>query len=229
MIDASVQAGPPAVAPETKGERTREAVLAIAMDLASAEGLEALTIGRLARECHLSKSGLFAHFGSKEDLQLATVEAASRVFYRTVVRPANRAPSGLPRLWALLDNWLAYVEGKVFSGGCFFAAVGAEFDSRPGVVRDAVAAASADWLGRLASAVRAAQARREVRADVDPVQVAFEMNGFMLAANWAFELAEHPDAFRRARRAMHDRLRTLVAPRQRARLDELFGVPPTDA
>src|ERR1043166_4628074 len=125
---------------KAQGERTRRAILETAVHIASAEGLEGLTIGRLATELSMSKSGLFAHFGSKEELQLATVEAARDIFVREVIRPAFEAPKGVARLWGLCDVWLEYVRREVFRGGCFFAAAAAEFDGRPGAVRDRIAA-----------------------------------------------------------------------------------------
>ncbi|HEX8188504.1 MAG TPA: helix-turn-helix domain-containing protein, partial [Pyrinomonadaceae bacterium] len=137
---AGARAAAAAGARRAHGERTRQAILEAAVDIASEEGLEGLTIGRLAAELSMSKSGLFAHFGSKEELQLATVEAARDVFVREVVRPAFGAPRGLARLWQLCDVWLGYVRREVFRGGCFFAAAAAEFDGRPGAVRDRVAA-----------------------------------------------------------------------------------------
>src|SRR5262249_38739798 len=117
-----------------KGARTRDSILRVAVNLASVEGLEGLTIGRLADELKMSKSGLFAHFGSKEDLQLATVEMARRIFVEHVVQPALAEPEGMPRLWALCNGWLSHVENHVFQGGCFFTAASFEFDSRSGPV-----------------------------------------------------------------------------------------------
>src|SRR5919112_3923894 len=114
----------------------RDAILERAVEVASAEGLEGLTIGRLSSELGLSKSGLFGHFGSKEELQLAAVDAAGAIFYREVVKPALSEPEGAPRLRAFCDRWIGYLERKVFSGGCFFAAAMTEFDGRPGPVRD---------------------------------------------------------------------------------------------
>src|SRR5687767_8985814 len=121
-----------------KGERTRQSILERAVDLASLEGLEGLTIGRLADELKMSKSGLFAHFGSKEELQLATVEAASQRYVAEIFAPALKEPRGYPRLLAICDSWLSYIKRGVFPGGCFFAAASFEFDSRPGAVRDFV-------------------------------------------------------------------------------------------
>ena len=141
--------GNAAKARKARGDRTRQAILEVAVDVASAEGLEGLTIGRLAAELSMSKSGLFAHFGSKEELQLATVEAARDIFIREVIRPSFEAGKGLARLWKLCDVWLAYVRSEVFRGGCFFAAAAAEFDGRPGLVRDRVAGIMKEWLATL--------------------------------------------------------------------------------
>src|SRR6516164_5131462 len=136
-----------------KGERTRESILRTAVDLASLEGLEGLTIGRLANELKMSKSGLFAHFGSKQDLQLATVQMASEIFKDNVVIPALSETKGMPRLLALCERWLSHVENKVFAGGCFFTAASFEFDSRPGPVRASIVAAMRKWLSTLSRAV----------------------------------------------------------------------------
>jgi AcrR family transcriptional regulator len=179
----------------------------VAVDLASAEGLEGLTIGRLASELSMSKSGLFAHFGSKEELQLATVEAARDIFIREVVRPAFAAGRGLPRLWKLCDVWLAYVKGEVFSGGCFFAAAAAEFDGRPGSVRDRVAGIMKEWLATLRGAITEAREVGQLDADADPAQLAFELNALEMGANWAFQLYGDRQAFSRARDAILERLR----------------------
>ena len=119
----------------TKGERTRTAILDTAAALASEHGLEPLSIGGLAAAANMSKSGVFAHFGSKEDLQLATVDHAAAIFVREVIEPARAAPRGIARIWALLDGFLDYLEREVFAGGCFFATTSVEFKNRPGVVR----------------------------------------------------------------------------------------------
>lgn len=205
-----------------KGELTRRSILELAMDIASAEGLEGLTIGRLARALRMSKSGLFAHFGSKTGLQVATVEEAAALFIEEVVSPALAAPPGIRRLWALCDCWLSYVERRVFRGGCFFAAAGAEFDSRPGPVRDLIADKSRQWLAALAEAVRRAQEAGGLDPNIDPEQLAFEVNGYNLSANWMRELLGQERAFARARTALHARLRGLaVSPEARSALDRL--------
>jgi AcrR family transcriptional regulator len=191
---------------KAQGEGTRKAILEAAVHIASAEGLEGLTIGRLAAELSMSKSGLFAHFGSKEDLQVATVEAARSIFIREVIRPSFEGGHGLLDLWHLCDTWLSYVESGVFRGGCFFAAVAAEFDSRPGPVRDRIAEIMKEWLAMLRQAVADAQTAGELKAEVDPTQMAFEFNSLELGANWAFQLYGDKQAFARAREAILERL-----------------------
>ncbi|MDQ6772250.1 MAG: TetR/AcrR family transcriptional regulator [Candidatus Dormibacteraeota bacterium] len=189
-----------------RGERTRQAILSHASRLASAEGLDSLSLQRLADDLGISKSGLFAHFGSKEELQLATVEEAARIFTDEVLRPGLKPPAGLRRVWALSTAFLSYLRRSVFPGGCFFEAAGAEFDSRPGLVRDAVFAKKSYWVMSLARAVREAQAAGEVRKSIDPEQVAWELASLLAGANGSF-IGEGQDiAFTRARRAIRERL-----------------------
>src|SRR4051812_45861060 len=140
-----------------RGDETRRTVLRSAVDLASVEGLDGVTIGRLAQELSITKSGLFAHFGSKEELQLATIRAARAIFSRTVVAPAMVQPAGMARLRALLEAWLDYSRGRQFPGGCFFARATHEYAARPGPVRDALAEVDREWLALLAGAVEEAQ------------------------------------------------------------------------
>jgi AcrR family transcriptional regulator len=206
-LETTKETKPATTGRKAQGARTRQAILETAVDVASAEGLEGLTIGRLAAELSLSKSGLFAHFGSKEDLQLATVEAARAIFIREVVSPAFKAEDAMPRLWKLCEIWLDYVQGGVFRGGCFFAAAAAEFDSRPGPVRDRIAAIMKEWLSTLRRAVVAAQEAGQMDTSVDPTQLAFEFNALELGANWAFQLYGDRQAFARAREAILERLR----------------------
>jgi AcrR family transcriptional regulator len=191
---------------KAQGDRTRRAILEAAVHIASAEGLEGLTIGRLATELSMSKSGLFAHFGSKEDLQVATVEAARAIFIQEVIKPAFESPAGLPRLWKLCDIWLSYVQKGVFRGGCFFAAAAAEFDSRPGPIRDRIAEIMKEWLAALRNAIVEAQSAGHLDKDLDATQLAFEFNSLELGANWAFQLYGDPKAFARAREAIRERL-----------------------
>jgi AcrR family transcriptional regulator len=172
------------------------------MDIASAEGLEGLSIGRLATELQMSKTGIFAHFGSKEQLQLATVEAAKQVFLEQVVQPALTHSRGIPRLRAILENWIGYVERIVFRGSCFFAAASAEFDSRPGSVRDEIASLTKAWLIALQDEIAFAQTSKQLRREADPVQLAFELHAYVQEANWAFKLFNDKSAFSHARHAI---------------------------
>jgi AcrR family transcriptional regulator len=163
---------------KTKGERTRHAILDTAAALATEEGLEPLSIGRLAEAMEMSKSGLFAHFGSKEELQLATVDHAASLVVSEVIAPARAAPKGLPRVWALCDHKIDYVERQVFPGGCFFAATSAEFNHRPGPVRDRIEAMIRSWLSYLEHAVEQAQQTGELVQTLSAKELAFELDAF---------------------------------------------------
>jgi len=185
---------------------TRREILRVAADIASAGGLEGLSIGGLATELKMSKTGIFAHFGSKEQLQLATVEAAGQIFLEKVVQPALKSPRGLPRLKAMLEHWLGYVERIVFRGGCFFAAASAEFDSRPGAVRDQIAELTNAWMLGLREEIAFAQSKKEIQSPLKPAQLAFELHAYVQEANWAFKLFDDKSAFLLARRAITDRL-----------------------
>jgi AcrR family transcriptional regulator len=196
-----------------QGDRTRRAILARAVDLASAEGLEGLTIGRLASELSLSKSGLIGHFGSKEELQLATIDAAREIFFQRAVAPALAEPEGLPRLRALCDHWLSYAHAETFRGGCFFSAASSEFDGRPGPVRDRIATVLREWLDGLEAAIADAQRLHHLRADVDAKQLAFELHALEMAANWAFQLFGDREAPERARRGIIARIEAAATPR----------------
>ena len=147
---------------------TRREILRVAADIASAEGLEGLSIGGLATELKMSKTGIFAHFGSKEQLQLATVETANQIFLEKVVQPALKRAPGLQRLKAMLEHWLGYVERIGFRGGCFFAAASAEFDSRPGAVRDQIAELTTAWMKALQEEIAFAQSKKEIRSSIKP-------------------------------------------------------------
>lgn len=195
-----------------QGDRTRQLILEAAVNIASAEGLEGLTIGRLAAITGMSKSGLFAHFGSKEELQLATIEAAREIFIERVMRPALAAEKGLPRLYKLCEVWLDYASGSVFQGGCFFFAASAEFDGRPGAVRDRIAEIMQEWLGVLERSVREAQQAGDLDESIEAAQLAFEINALELGANWAFQLYGDKQAFARTRESIFRRLSELARP-----------------
>ena len=205
-----------ALAPTTdrrriRGLRTRQAILSHASRLASSEGLEAVSLQRLAGELGISKSGLFAHFGSKEELQLATVDEAARVFADEVLRPGLKAPAGLGRVWALCNAFLSYLQRGVFPGGCFFEAAVAEFDSRPGPVRDSIVEKRSYWVRSLARAVREAAAAGDVRPGVDADQVAWELSCLLVGANGSFVLDEAAGGIERGRRAIRDRLEGIAS------------------
>lgn len=193
---------------QPKGERTRESILRTAVDLASLEGLEGLSIGRLADELKMSKSGLFAHFGSKQDLQVATVEMARQIFKERIIRPALAQPPGMPRLWELCDRWLSHVEAKVFAGGCFFTAASYEFDSRPGPVRTAIVDAMRQWLGTLTRAVEEAQKAGHLNGNLDAARFALEIYSMAMGAHWASQLLDQKNALANARETILARLRS---------------------
>jgi AcrR family transcriptional regulator len=188
------------------GERSRSAILHEAAKLATVEGLDGLSIGRLAEAVGMSKSGLFAHFGSKEELQLATIETAEAVFTDTVVAPAIVAPTGLERLQALAENFLRHVEDGVFPGGCFFASVAAELDTHPGPVRDLALRVAEEWFGLLVAAVRDAQAEGALDPSEDATQLAFELHAYLLLANTQFVISGESAPIDRARLALERRL-----------------------
>src|SRR6202167_3102701 len=188
-----------------RGLKTRRAILRKAVDLASLEGLEGLTIGRLASTLRISKSGLFAHFGSKEDLQCAVVDEARDIFVEKVVLPAAHL-RGLRRLRALCENLLAYGEEKTFPGGCFFSAASLEFDDRPGPVRDRIVGLMKKWLGNLERAARDAQSTGEIREDVDVRQLAFEIQALAMGGNWSSRLFRDQTAFSSAKAAILQRI-----------------------
>lgn len=190
-----------------RGQKTRQAILLHAARLGSAEGLEAVSLQRLAGDLGISKSGLFAHFGSKEELHLATIETAAQIFTEEVIRPALAVPRGARRVLALCNAWLSYVERKVFPGGCFFVAVAEEYDSRrPGPVRDSALAKNNYWAYSLERAVREAQQVGGIDPEVDPEQLAWELDSLLDGANSGFKGEDGVKAIERARRAIQDRL-----------------------
>ena len=184
----------------SKGEQTRAAIVDHAVDHASEVGLEGLSIGSLAIRLKLSKSGLFAHFGSKQELQLATLRRAQERFEDQVFRPSVAAPRGLPRLRLLFRNWLEWLGQQ--PGGCVILSASTEFDDRPGAVRDALVAGQRQLRGAIAKAIRLAIEAGELRPDVDPWQLAFELFGAMLAAHHDWHLLEDKRAFDRALQAI---------------------------
>src|SRR3954447_18076529 len=171
----------------TKGERTRKTILDAAAALATQEGLEPLSIAELARATGMSKSGLFAHFGSKEELQLATVDHAAALFVTEVIAQARGAPRGVARVWALCDRMIDYAERQVFPGGCFFACTAAEFNNRPGPVRDRIEEMLRSWMSYLEHAVEQAQEAGELDAKISAREIAFQLDAFAQASNAQYQ------------------------------------------
>jgi AcrR family transcriptional regulator len=184
-----------------KGEETRERILQHAMAIVSEVGFEGLSIGGLAKTAEMSKSGLFAHFDSKEDLQLQVLAAARRSFLDHVITPAFRKPRGEPRIRALFEGWLTWEEGRVTPGGCPFVTASWEYDDRPGRVRDAVVSTQRDWVGTVATSAQIAVDEGHFRDDLDTAQFAFELFGVFLSFHLYHRLLEDPDARKRARQA----------------------------
>ena len=197
-------------AQQPRGERTKAAILRCAVNLASVEGLEGLSIGRLAEELSMSKSGLFAHFGSKLELQLETIQAAREIFMEQVVQPAMAHPEGMPQLWALCDLWLSHVERRVFLGGCFFTAAAFEFDSRRGPIRDRIADIMRGWQVKVQRAIESAQQAGQLDATVDAAQLASEMNSLEIGAHLSSQLLDDKQSYRRARAMILQKLRSLA-------------------
>ena len=181
---------------------TRAAVTEAAVDRASVEGLGGLTIGTLAGEVEMQKSSLFSLFGSKQELQLATLEAAVEQFTEQVWGPAASEKPGKARLLALCASWLAYHEREALPGGCFLTTATVEFDARPGPLRDAVAHTMDRWLGVLEREAGLAIEAGELPADTEPADVAFQLNALAAAASYGFQLKRDPEVFARARRSM---------------------------
>lgn len=195
-----------------KGEKTREVILDRALRMASELGLEGITIGRLADELDLSKSGLFAHFSSKENLQVETLDRAAERFTEAVVRPALAAPAGEPRLRALFEGWLDWPKRVRQPGGCIFAAAAAELDDRPGPARDRLVELQREWLATIERVVLRAKEVGHLGEHVDPAQLAFELLGITLSLNYHARLLRDPRARERAMAAF-ERLVANARPR----------------
>ncbi|SUD47870.1 Uncharacterised protein [Nocardia otitidiscaviarum] len=207
--DATSPGAPPTDGRRSRGDRSRKAITRRAVDLASLDGLDGLSFGRLADELSISKAGIQTLFRTKERLQLATIDEARTVFVDTVIRPAVTAPEGAERLWALIGNWIDYATAPLFPGGCFWTANLAEFDSRPGPVRDALMEQHHAWLAALAHELRVAADRGEIAAP-EPEVTAFQLQAVLSAMNIALRWGD-ADSVRRAHRALD----TLLAPSTR--------------
>lgn len=188
------------------GERSRRAIVEAAASLATVEGLEGLSISRVADEIGMSKSGVFGLFGSKQELQLAAIDEAREVFVREVVRPTLDVPEGLKRLESLCESFLAYVRRRVFPGGCFFASVAAEVGARPGPLRDRIQREQRSWVGLLAENAARARDAGDLDPRTDPGQLALELSALLTGADVAFLLHEDPAILDGVRVAIRARL-----------------------
>jgi len=191
----------------SKGAGTRRRILAHAMGIAAREGLAGLTIGRLARDLTMSKSGLFAHFRSKRALEMGTIHEAQKLFASQVLSPATAANEGIERLWILCDSWLAHVERRVFPGGYFFTGAFFECAERSGVIEDEINRMAREWWETLISAVRKAQDRKEIDPTAEARRIGFDLNGILMAAYWAFLVEKDDEVFHEARVAVLTKLK----------------------
>jgi len=185
--------------PRADGVRSRQAILQAAANLATTRGLQALSIGELAQHIGMSKSGLFAHFKSKEELELATIETAMEIFEREVLAPAGRSASGVDRVRALAEAFLGHLERRVFPGGCFFATVTVQLAAQPGRARDRVLGVQQQWQKQFVDALREAVERGELLAGTDVEQTVFEITAMLLRANLTWILTGNAAALDQAR------------------------------
>jgi AcrR family transcriptional regulator len=194
----------------SKGDETRAAILDVAIDIASTRGFAGLTIGTLADATDMSKSGLFAHFKSKEQLELKTLERARERFVDVVVRPSLSAPRGEKRVRALLENWLRWADDAL-SGGCLFIGAAAELDDQPGALRDLLVRNEQDWLDVIANVAATAVAEGDFAADTDVEQFAYDVHGVTLAYHHHSRLMRDPRAVERTERAFESLLESVRA------------------
>lgn len=195
----------------TKGEKRRAAILLAAAQLATTRGLQGLSIGDLAAHLGMSKSGLYAHFKSKEELELATIETAAQIFDREVLQSVRAAPPGARRLVTLVEAFLSHLERRVFPGGCFFAAVAAELDTRPGRAHDRVLEVLSQWRSLIRQCIEEARTHPEIDRDVDLEQTVFEVQAMLAAANFLFVLTNDPMPLQQARKGVQNMLDRLSA------------------
>ncbi len=201
----------PARRQRADGRRSRDAILDAAARLATVEGLDGLSIGNLAERTGMSKSGLYAHFKSKEELQLATIDRATEIFDAEVRNPARSQGDGLALLWGLADEFLSHLGRDVFPGGCFFAAVGAEFSTHPGRVKERIVMFNEEWFAELMGAATRAQAAGEIGDTPAPEQLVFEINALLLMGHTAYTISGDPSFLEASRRG----LERLLGPRPR--------------
>jgi AcrR family transcriptional regulator len=193
-----------------KGQSSRTTILLAAAKLATMKGLTRLSLNDLAAEVGMSKSGLYAHFQSKAELELATIEMAAVIFADEVLQPAMNAPAGTKRLKVLVNAFLSHLERRVFPGGCFFSAVAAELDTRPGLARDRVVEVLGNWLGLLRQCIFEAQDLNEIDPHAEVAQVVFEIEAMLLGANFLFVMMNDPIHLTQGRRGVENVLARLA-------------------
>jgi AcrR family transcriptional regulator len=209
----------------SKGQASRATILLAAAKLATTRGLDGLSIGDLAAEVGMSKSGLYAHFRSKEELELATIETAAAIFDSEVLQPAARAPAGTERLGALVDAFLSHLERRVFPGGCFFAAVASELDTRPGPARDRVVAVLDKWQSLFRQCILDAQASGEIDPKAEVAQAAFEIQAMLWAGNFQFVMTNDPIRLAQARKGVEHVLARLAVSEEPKKKRSARGSP----
>lgn len=185
--------------PRADGVASRRAILTAAASLATTRGLEGLSIGDLAKHIGMSKSGLYAHFKSKEELELATIDTAAEIFENDVIRAVPESPGGLSRVRALVEAFLGHLARRVFPGGCFFATVAAQLATHPGRPRDRILQMHMEWAAQFMNALRQARDARELPRDVDLEQLVFEITAMMFRANFAWIMTEDRHVLEQAR------------------------------
>jgi AcrR family transcriptional regulator len=196
-----------------KGAETRRKILAHAMGVAAKEGLAGLTIGRLARDLGMSKSGLFAHFRSKLSLEIATTNEARNVFASQVLSPAKAANEGIEQLWILCNSWLAHIERKVFPGGYFFTGAFFECAERSGAIEDEINRMAREWWEMLRNAVQKAQDHKEIDSSIDARRLSFDLNGTLIAGYWTYLAEKNEEVFHETRSALFAKMKRLATAR----------------
>jgi AcrR family transcriptional regulator len=209
----------------SKGQASRAAILHTAAKLATMKGLDGLSIADLAAEVGMSKSGLYAHFKSKEELELATIATAATIFDTEVLQPVTPVPAGIERLKALANSFLSHLERRVFPGGCFFAAVAAELDTRPGPARDRVLEVLNSWVSSLRQCILDAQALGEIDPSAEVGQVVFEVQAMLLAANFLFVMTNDPIRLTQARQGVENALARWAVPAKSKKKRSARGTP----
>jgi AcrR family transcriptional regulator len=194
---------------QSRGSQTRDAIVSRAVEIASLEGLGSLTIGRLASDLRMSKSGLFVHFGSKQKLQLATIERAREIFHQKVIFPAESAPKGIARLWVLCDSWIDHIENRTFPGTFFFTTAFFAHSRHSGRIAREIVAVMQAWLEVVKRAVREAKKLKELDSKADPRLIAYQLTSMLIGA-YATYLLENRDALTEARKAVLGKLRELA-------------------